>query len=118
MKSRADGVETDDIGIMRGKTFERSLSYILKSSKVEASSGVKRNLLACTEAIGERGGVLEVNILAKVMEKSDSKCHGLHEKSGWKALDQGLREKVRERKRGRSGLSSLIPEGLVRRKNG
>lgn len=59
-KSRADRVETDDTGIMRSKMCERSLSYISKSSKVEASNGVERNLLACTEATGERGGVLEV----------------------------------------------------------
>lgn len=108
-KSRADGVKTDDIGIMRGKMFERSSSYTLKSSKAEASNGVERNLLACAEAIGEKGSVLEMNILlATVMEKSDSKCPGLHEKSGWKALGQGLREGSK-RENGREKVWPLFP---------
>lgn len=48
---------------------------------------MERNVLVCTETIGESEGSLEVNILlTTVVERNDSKCFGLHEKSGWKAL--------------------------------
>lgn len=62
-KSRAGEVEMDDIGMKGGKILERSLSYILKPSKVEASDRGKRNILVCTEAPGEGENGLEVSIL-------------------------------------------------------
>lgn len=55
MKSRASEVEMDDIGIKTGKILERSLSLTSKPSKVEAASGVERNVLECTEAMEESG---------------------------------------------------------------
>lgn len=108
MKFRADAVETVDIGIKRGKMFERSLPYILKPSKVEASSSRERNLLTCTEAIGESGGGLEVRILlSMVMVRDDRRCRGLHEKSGWKALDRGLGAGSKRKKGREKSLASL-----------
>lgn len=66
--------------------------YILPPSKVEASSGVERNILVCTEATQGSGGGLEVSILlATVVERKYSKCCRLHEKSGCRVVGQGLR---------------------------
>lgn len=69
------------------------MSYIKTPSKVEACSGVERSVLARTEAIGERGGGVEVNILlATVVERNEGKCCGLLEKSGWKVSGAESRE--------------------------
>lgn len=86
-------MEMDDTGIKRGEILESSLPYIKTPSKVEARHGVERSVLARTEAIGERGGGVEVNILlATVVERNEGKCCGLLEKSGWKVLGAESRE--------------------------
>lgn len=92
-KSRAGEVEIDDIGIKRSKLLERSMSHILlPPSKVEASSGVERNVLVCIEATQGSGGGLEVSILpTTVVGRKYSKCYRLHEKSGCRVVGQGLR---------------------------
>lgn len=112
-------IEVDDTGIKRGGILESSLSYIKKPSKVEASQwgGEERasvyrshwgkwRRLRGEHSSGDSGGEEWQQMLWTPWEK-------------WvESLRSGAesREEESDGKRA-SGLSSLIPEGLVWKKN-